>query len=90
VTAGISFPKFASPERIIDTILYAERILRNSRLTDTPRLDAEVLLADILAIDRAKLAASYLDQLSESARSEYLSRISRCGRAHLIIGKRSS
>lgn len=91
MTAGISFPKFASAERIIDTILYAERILRNSRLTDTPRLDAEVLLADVLGVDRAKLAASYLDQLNEPIRSEYLSRISRRMRGEpvsYIIGKK--
>ena len=91
MTAGISFPKFASAERIIDTILYAERILRNSRITDTPRLDAEVLLADVLGIGRAKLAASYLDQLNEPARSEYLSRVSRRLRGEpvsYIIGKK--
>ncbi len=91
MTAGISFPKFASTERIIDTILYAERILRNSHLTDTPRLDAEVLLADLLGIDRAKLAASYLEQLDEPARSEFLSRISRRLRGEpvsYIVGKK--
>jgi release factor glutamine methyltransferase len=91
VTAGISFPKFTSPERIIDIILYAERLLRNSRITDTPRLDAEVLLADLLGVNRAKLAASYFDQLREPERSEYLSRISRRVREEpvsYIIGKK--
>jgi release factor glutamine methyltransferase len=63
--------------KIIDSIIEAEALLRNANVTDTPRLEAEVLLADILAVSHAKLIASYTDRMGAEERAEYLSRIER-------------
>lgn len=85
-SAGTSFP-----ERVIDAILEAEARLRTSEVTDTPRLEAEVLLADTLGIERSRLIASYSEQVAEKTHVEYFARIMR--RAHgepvaYIIGKK--
>ncbi len=82
--AGVRPSENALAARIIDALLQAERSLRNSGVTDTPRLEAEVLLADLLYIDRARLIASYSDQLSEPMRAEYLARIARRARGEPI------
>ncbi|MBI5116828.1 peptide chain release factor N(5)-glutamine methyltransferase [Candidatus Poribacteria bacterium] len=63
--------------RVIDSIVEAEVLLRNAGVTDTSRLEAEVLLADTLAVSHAKLIASYTDYLGAEERAEYLSRIAR-------------
>jgi release factor glutamine methyltransferase len=84
VDAGTRPSENALAARIIDAILQAERSLRNSGVTDTPRLEAEVLLADMLGIERARLIASYSDQLSEPERTEYLARIARGARGEPV------
>ncbi len=71
-SAGTSFP-----ERIIDMVLEAEARLRKSEVTDTPRLDAEVLLADTLGAERTRLIALYSQRVGEKARAEYFARIVR-------------
>jgi release factor glutamine methyltransferase len=70
--------------RIIDAIIEAEDRLRLAQITDTPRLEAEVLLADTLDIERTKLIASYPDQLDTSSRAEYLSKIDRRSRGEPV------
>lgn len=49
----------ASEKTNIDAVREAETLLRNAGITETPRLEAEVLLADLLGIERAGLIASY-------------------------------
>lgn len=82
--AGARPSENALAARIIDAILQAECSLRDSGVTDTPRLEAEVLLADLLGIERTRLIASYFDQLSERERTEYLARIARRARGEPI------
>ena len=48
-----------SGKRNIDAVLEAEALLRSSGVTETPRLEAEALLADLLGVERARLIASY-------------------------------
>ena len=63
--------------RIIDAVLEAESLFRKATITDTPRLDAEVLLADLLGVGRATLLARYSEALEKTGREEYTSRIMR-------------
>ena len=46
-----------SRQRNIDAVIEAEALLRDSGVTDAPRLEAEALLADLLGIERAELLA---------------------------------
>lgn len=66
-------------ERIIDAVLEAETALRKADVTDVPRLEAEVLLADLLEVERARIIASYHQPFDQSfgKRNEYFSRIER-------------
>jgi len=66
-------------ERIIDAVLEAETALRKADVTDVPRLEAEVLLADLLEVERARIIASYHQPFDQSfgKRNEYISRIER-------------
>ena len=71
-----------TPQKIIDAVTGAETRLREARLrkvdvTDSPRLDAEVLLADLLDLERAQLIAAYNDELDKKSGAEYLLRIER-------------
>ena len=72
------------PGRIIDSIREAETLLRDAHVTDTPRLEAEVLLADALNIGRAQLIASYSSQLGDPERTQYFSRVNRRARGEPI------
>jgi release factor glutamine methyltransferase len=65
------------PKKIIGLLLEAETSLRASRVTQTPRLDAEVLLADILSIDRSRLIASYADWLEPHAVERFWAHLQR-------------
>jgi release factor glutamine methyltransferase len=60
-----------------DLVLEAEGRLRSANVTDTPRLEAEVLLAAVLDTNRTRLIASYADRLNNEQRREYFSTISR-------------
>ncbi|MBI4830184.1 MAG: peptide chain release factor N(5)-glutamine methyltransferase [Candidatus Lindowbacteria bacterium] len=60
--------------RIIDSILGAEALFRYASVTDTPRLDAEVLLADTLGVSRSALMASQTDRMGAEQHTEYVSR----------------
>lgn len=82
--AGVRPSENAFAARIVDAILQAQRSLRNSGVTDTPRLEAEVLLADLLGIERARLIASYSEPLSEPVRTDYLARIARRARGEPV------
>lgn len=73
--AEASLSETAFLKTIIDTILEAEALLANARVTETPRLEAEVLLADTLGIGREKVIASYSEPMEHSA--EYFSRVAR-------------
>ncbi len=64
-----------SGQRNIDALIEAETLLRDSAGVDTPRLEAEVLLADLLAIERTELIASYSRPFEASR--EYFSRVRR-------------
>ncbi|UCD58994.1 MAG: peptide chain release factor N(5)-glutamine methyltransferase [Candidatus Hydrogenedentota bacterium] len=91
VDAGTAPARAVFPTRIIDAVLEAESLLRDANVTDTPRLESEVLLADLLGIGRAKLTSSCFEWLRASDLSEFLSRIMR--RVHgepvaYIIGKK--
>lgn len=58
---------------------------------DTPRLDAELLLADVLGIDRAELIMRARDEPSEDALEEYQARLARRARREpvaYILGRR--
>ncbi len=71
-----SFPK-AHSMRVVDALHEAETLLRNTRVTETPRLDSEVLLADALGVDRARLIASHLGLLAGPERTRYFSHVLR-------------
>jgi release factor glutamine methyltransferase len=64
-------------KKIIDLLFEAEASLRASRVTQTPRLDVEVLLADILNIDRSRLIASYADWLGAHAVERFSAHLQR-------------
>lgn len=70
-------PETPTPIKIVDILVEAESYLKNSEANDTPRLDAEVLLAHALGIDRAKLIASLSETLLEKECEEYRSHIQR-------------
>jgi release factor glutamine methyltransferase len=72
------------PGRIIDSIMEAEALLRDAEVTDTPRLEAEILLANVLGIGRAKLMASYGSTLGDSERTEYFPLVMRRARGEPI------
>jgi len=74
VETGMTDAAIAPAERIIDAVIEAETALRASGVTDVPRLEAEVLLADLLGVGRAALIASYTRGMEP--RAEYFSRIS--------------
>ncbi len=61
------------PRSIIDAILEAEAHLRLASVTETARLEAEVLLADVLRIERTKLIALYPEYLNEAQHVKYRS-----------------
>jgi release factor glutamine methyltransferase len=63
--------------RIIDAVVRAEAALAASRITDTPRLEAEVLLADTLSVARETLIASYDKPIEPAAVTLFFSRIER-------------
>ena len=63
--------------RVVDALHEAETLLRNARVTETPRLDSEVLLADVLGVDRARLIASHLGLLAGPERTRYFSHVLR-------------
>ena len=71
-------------DRIIDSIMEAETLLRDARITDIPRLEAEILLAGTLGIGRSRLIASYFDDLGGPERNEYLSLVMRRTRGEPI------
>jgi len=76
---------------IIDILLQAEAVLRASSVSETPRLDAEVMLADVLGIDRSRLIASYSDWIDTSAAGQFQRRVERRARGEpvsYITGKR--
>ncbi len=76
---------------VIDLLLEAESSLRTAGVTVSPRLDAEVLLADLLHRERAQLLASYPDRVEPQVITEYRRRISRRSTGEpvaYIIGKR--
>jgi len=74
VETGMTDAAIAPAKRIIDAVIEAETALRASGVTDVPRLEAEVLLADLLGVGRAALIASYTRGMGP--RAEYFSRIS--------------
>jgi len=63
--------------RIIDAILDADRVLRSANVSETPRLEAEVLLGDVLHRDRAKLISSYPEALNERDIMAFMSLVRR-------------
>jgi len=65
----------ASAESIIDAVISGQTLLGDAGVTDTPRLEVEAILADLLGISRAKLLASYSQTIEN--RDEYFSRIRR-------------
>jgi release factor glutamine methyltransferase len=78
-------------KKIIDLLIEAEAALRSSHITETPRLDAEVLLADMLGIDRSRLIASYTDWLGPDIIAKFQGRLERRLQAEpvsYITGKR--
>jgi len=78
-------------KKIIDLLIEAETALRSSHVTETPRLDAEVLLADLLGIDRSRLIASYTDWLGPDVIDKFQTRLERRLQAEpvsYITGKR--
>lgn len=64
-----------SGQKNIDAVIEAEALLRDSGVTDAPRLEAEALLADLLGIERAELIASYPQPVENPG--EYFSRVGR-------------
>ncbi|GAB4333069.1 MAG: peptide chain release factor N(5)-glutamine methyltransferase [Candidatus Abyssubacteria bacterium] len=83
--------KGSQADTILEAILRAERLLKESGATDTPRLDAEVLLADLLGISRSKLIALYPNRLSRDSRDSFFSRVERRTRSEpvaYIIGRK--
>lgn len=80
----------AAPARkIADILLEAEAMLRSAGITDVPRLEAEVLLADLLGIERAQLIASYGEPMKN--RAEYAARLTRRMKGEpvgYIVGKK--
>jgi release factor glutamine methyltransferase len=76
---------------IIDLLLQAEKSLRASNVTQTPRLDAEVLLADLLQTDRARLIVSHNDYVGPNVVQLFSRRMERRLQGEpvaYIIGKR--
>ena len=84
VDADSTFAKTISSGGIIDSIMEAEALLREADVTGTPRLEAEVLLADALGIGRAKLISSYSSGLGGPERTEYFSRVTRRARGEPV------
>jgi len=74
--ANIS-PVKTTPSKIIEVITEAETRIRKAGLDETPRLDAEVMLSDLLDLGRAQLIAAYNDELDEKCGAEYSARIER-------------
>jgi release factor glutamine methyltransferase len=81
--------KTTSAKRNIDVVLEAEGVLRTSGVTETPRLEAEALLAYLLGIDRAKLIASYSRTIANTDAYRSLVRRRAAGEPFAyIIGKK--
>src|SRR5690348_9640578 len=66
-----------------DALLSAAASLRGAG-SDSPRLDAEVLLASVLGVDRAALLAHARDPLDKEARARFESLVARRARGEPV------
>ncbi|NLX35591.1 MAG: hypothetical protein GXY68_02760, partial [Chloroflexi bacterium] len=66
----------SQPLQVADTLQWATRLLTAAGV-DSPRLDAELLLGQVLGCDRARLRAFWADDLSAPTARRYAALVQR-------------